>query len=255
MQTKWALDMKRQIAEYLKVGLEGAFFLRMVETVLSRDKNWVRWKMESCTSIQRPPVDPHDVISAKAAAQKATAYRPIRPHPLRSLDLGFLSETSGGLERLRNPDRFRLPTLASFEKGIADDDFEIGMTNDAETKERLQNAKASKTWRALRIARKTKLSLFEKIEDTMDIRKIFEDDSALKAEETVDGDATEGETAEGETAEGADAMEVDEVGTGKALKVKHVDVAMNDSGTGEPHPTIDSKMAIDSKKSLVEDGG
>ena len=41
---KWASDMKKKIADYLKQGAEGPYFYRMVETVLSRDKNWVRWR-------------------------------------------------------------------------------------------------------------------------------------------------------------------------------------------------------------------
>lgn len=229
LKTKWALEMKRQIADYIKVGVEGAFFLRMVETVLSRDKNWVRWKMETCPSIQMPAVDPHDVVSAKAAAQKATTNKRLRPVPQRCLDLSFLSENNGGLERLKNPDRYKLPSLASFDKGIADDDFELGMTNDEETKERFRSAKASKTWRALRIASRTKLSLFDKVDDTSDIRKIFADDAPMAAED-----------ADKEAVEGEDAMEVDEkgdeagsgtkktIGDDPANKVEVVDIQVGD---------------------------
>lgn len=203
--------MKRQIAEYLKVGLEGAFFLRMVETVLSRDKNWVRWKMESCPPIQMPAVEPEEVASAKLAAQKATKDKRLRPKPMGSLDLGFLTESKSGLERLKNPDRYKLPSLASFQKGIADDEFEIGMTNDEEVKQRYVSAKASKTWKALRIASRTKLSLFDKIEDTSDIKKIFEDDTPKR------------EDGEKEIADGEDAMEVDEKNDTAALLQKSID--------------------------------
>lgn len=182
--------MKRRISEYFKVGTEGPFFLRMVDTVLSRDKNWVRWKMESCPSIQKPAVGPEEVVAAKAGAHKATANRPIRPKPLGSLDLNFLKPANGGLDRLKNPKLYKLPTLASFEKSIADDDFQIEMSNDAEEKERYTNAKASKTWRALRIASKTKLSLFDKIEDSSNIKKMFEKETTpvAEVEDTMEAD-------------------------------------------------------------------
>jgi len=47
--------MKKFLADYIKKDLEGAFFLRMVESVISRDKNWARWKIENCPSgVKRP---------------------------------------------------------------------------------------------------------------------------------------------------------------------------------------------------------
>src|ERR1700733_10049137 len=158
--------MKRSIAEYLKQGFEGAFFYRVVETVLSRDKNWARWKIENCPSIARPAVSPEDYVGAKASAIKATTSKRIRPTPLGSLDLKFLSggEDRSGLNRLKDPSRYQLPSIKSFKSKIELDDMDIDMARDEESKNIAIESKASKSWRALRIASTSKLVAFDKIE-------------------------------------------------------------------------------------------
>ena len=177
--------MKKSIAEYLKQGLEGAFFYRMVETVLSRDKNWVRWKIENCPSIARLAVTPEDYVAAKASARKATTNKRLRPNPLGSLDLKFLSEGDGesGLERLKNPARYQLPSIKSFKSKIELDDMDIEMARDDESKNAAIESKASKSWRVLRIASTTKLLAFDKIERSDKIDEIFQDN--VKPEEPV----------------------------------------------------------------------
>jgi THO complex subunit 1 len=159
----------------------------MVETVLSRDKNWVRWKMENCPSIAKPAVSSDEYLAAKVAAKKATANKRIRPHPMASLDLKFLieAEGSGGMEKLKTS-RYRIPTLEDFRRKIADDDFEIEMPASDESKQMAVNGKASKSWRALRIASKTNLAKFDKIDDPEKIDIIFQEATATEEEQTKD---------------------------------------------------------------------
>ena len=99
--------MRTEIATYLQQGVEGKFYFRMVDTVLSRDKNWVRWKAENCPLIGRSPVSPQDFLQARDGAQKACVNKRLRATPLGSLDLAFLSngETSDGLEKLKDLER------------------------------------------------------------------------------------------------------------------------------------------------------
>jgi len=79
----------------------------MVDTVLSRDKNWVRWKVENCPPIERPAVSVEDYLDARENALKVFASKRLRPSPMGSLDLRFLSdgESIASLERLKEPDR------------------------------------------------------------------------------------------------------------------------------------------------------
>jgi THO complex subunit 1 len=169
--------MKRSVAEYLRQGFEGPFFYRMVETVLSRDKNWVRWKVENCPSITRPPISPEEFVAAKTSARKATTNKRLRPNPLGSLDLKFLAENEGrsGLERLKDPSRYKVPSVKSFQSGIEMDQMDIDMARDDEQRNAAIEMKASKSWRALRIASATKLVAFDKIENADKIDEIFHD--------------------------------------------------------------------------------
>ena len=99
--------MRLDIANYLQQGPEGKFYYRMVDTVLLRDKNWVRWKAENCPPFQRPSMSPDDFVAARNGAQKACTNRRIRALPLGSLDLNFLSdvESLDGMEKFKDPAR------------------------------------------------------------------------------------------------------------------------------------------------------
>jgi len=187
--------MKRSIAEYLRQGFDGPFFYRVVETVLSRDKNWARWKIENCPTIARPAVSPEEYVAAKAAARKATTNKRLRPNPQFSLPLDFLAEKDGqaGLERLKDPSRYELPTIKSFKSKIELDDMDIDMARDDNAKNFAIEQKASKSWRALRIASACKLVAFDKIERSDKIDEVFADD--VKPAEPING---EEETSEGE---------------------------------------------------------
>ena len=177
--------MKRSIADYLRQGFEGPYFFRMVETVLSRDKNWVRWKIENCPPMGLPPVTAELFAEAKKTVQRNTTNKRLRPTPMGSLNLDFLmrsnegeGEEDAGLERLKHRDRYALPELDSFKRKIADDDFEIEMPTNAQTKAAAVEGKASKSWRALRIAGRIKLAAFDRIDDPDKIDVVFEDDAA-----------------------------------------------------------------------------
>lgn len=180
--------MKKIIADYLRQGLDGAFFYRMVETVLSRDKNWARWKIENCPSIAKPPVSSDEYSTAKASARKATTNKRLRPNPMGSLDLNFLSDLDNraSLDRLKDPSRYELPPVKSYQSKIELDDMDIEMANDEEAKSVAVEAKASKSWRALRVATGSKLVAFDKIESSEKIGDIFKEQT--KSETVVDPD-------------------------------------------------------------------
>ncbi|KAI1005974.1 hypothetical protein K3495_g2250 [Podosphaera aphanis] len=194
-ETNWALEMKKFIAEYLKQSQDGPFFYRMVETVLSRDKNWVRWKIENCPSIARPAITPESFAEAKLSARKVTTNKRLRTNPIGSFDLTFLSESNShrGLERLKDPSRYQVPTVISFKPKIELDDMDIEMAKDENEKIAAMQSKASKSWRALRVASTTKLSAFDKIERSDKIDDIFMEQT--KPEENNNG---EDETDEGD---------------------------------------------------------
>lgn len=184
---RWATSTRNDIASYLQQGPEGKFYYRMVDTVLSRDKNWTHWKAEACPPIARPAISGENFHDAMRGAQKACTSKRLRPIPLGTMDLKFLADSSGNdvMEKLRLPERYSVPTAESFERPLADDDFEIDMCkNDAE-RVLAEEARASKLWRALRVASKSQLRRFDKIEDGKNMKALFEVDREPEPEPEV----------------------------------------------------------------------
>lgn len=70
--------------------------------------------------------------------------------------------------------RYSIPTADSFRGPIADDEFDAAMAKTEEEKQLAFNARSSKMWRTLRIASKSKLSLFDKIDDGNNIQALFQ---------------------------------------------------------------------------------
>lgn len=203
---KWATNTRNDIANFLQEGLEGKFYYRMVDTVLSRDKNWSLWKAEGCPLISRDPVSAEDYAEAENGAQKACANKRLRPAPMGALDLGFLAHdrATGGMDQLKDPVRYSVPTIESFKGPIIQDDFEIEMAKDDEEKQLSIDARASKLWRTLRVASKSKLNIFDKIDDGNDLKPLFdpeieqENDRINGSELGKDEDKTEVLRTEGE---------------------------------------------------------
>lgn len=193
-QTKWAEFTKGSVLDLLKLGLDGPHFHRMVESVIARDKNWVRWKIENCPPITKQAISPDEYTSVKADASKATTNKRLRPNPLGSLNLKFLSENDAqaGLDRLKDPSRYELPSVKSFKSKMELDDMDIEMAQDgSDEKLAAQEAKASKSWRALRIASASKLVAFDKIDRSDSIDEVFLDQVKFKEPvATVEEDST-----------------------------------------------------------------
>ncbi|KAJ5747989.1 uncharacterized protein N7511_009685 [Penicillium nucicola] len=172
--TKWAINMRKNIEGYLQQGPGGMFYYRMVNTVLSRDKNWVRWKAEGCPLIERPAISVGEYKKSREHAIKAYANKRLRPSPMGSFDLKFLadSESLANIERLKEAGRYNVPTADSYLKGIMDDELDLEMAMTDEDKEIAVNSKASKSWRILRLSAKGKLAVFDKIADGNNIKAL-----------------------------------------------------------------------------------
>jgi THO complex subunit 1 len=193
---KWVMATKREIYEYLRLSsIDGPYFLRMVDTVLARDKNWVRWKIESCPSIELPAVTAELFAEAKEAAHRAYHNKRMRPVPMGSLNLAFLDDDEeAGWAKLMTPDRYALPDLASFKDLIEEENLEIDMPSNEQSKNRAVERKASKTWRALRIAATSRMARFDKIENDNNINAIFEDDNSEEEVKAADPESLPSDT-------------------------------------------------------------
>ncbi|CAK4030497.1 THO complex subunit 1 [Lecanosticta acicola] len=173
--TKWAIANKKAINDYLSATGDGKQYTRVVETVLARDKNWVRWKIESCPSIVRGPLSTQDALAAMKGARDATRPRRIPDKPNFAMDLSFLDECgNGGLEALKHPSRFAVPTIDQLVRSVANDKLDLDMAVDDEEKSSLENAIANSKWRALRQARNSDLGMLEKVESSKDLEDMLE---------------------------------------------------------------------------------
>ncbi|KAH6841142.1 THO complex subunit 1 transcription elongation factor-domain-containing protein [Chaetomium sp. MPI-CAGE-AT-0009] len=188
--TKWATEMRAGVVRYLQKGIDGPFFDRMVGTVLVRDKNWVRWKIENCPSIELPTLSPGTFTEARAAATRLARTRRL-PNEARSLEFLGDEDEKSAMERLKDPERYSLPELSSFKDAINDDEFDIERATSSESKASAIESKASKAWRTLRIASKSKLVVFDKIEDDEKIDIIFKDHPVEEAD--IEEDTASGE--------------------------------------------------------------
>lgn len=96
-----------------------------------------------------------------------------------------------------NLSRYAIPTVESFKGPIADDDFDIERAKNDEEKQQLRDARASKVWRTLRIASKSKFKLFDKIEDGNNLEVLFEPklDEGLGISESNEAEATQEDSA------------------------------------------------------------
>ncbi|KAF1959864.1 nuclear matrix protein-like protein [Byssothecium circinans] len=185
--TEWALGIKNAIANYLQDGPDGKFYYRMVDTVLSRDKNWVRWKMRSCKSFTRPRVPAETYEEAKSGAQKAGNLKKV-PGPTKATQtLQFLSKTGSGkgLSQLRHNQR-------TYAESVRELDQDLDLARHMERPEveisELLEKKTSQTWRGLRLAAMDQLNLFDGFEHGKGLESLLP--VTLSSEATYNNAAT-----------------------------------------------------------------
>ena len=179
--------MRRSIELHITNQGDGPYFYRVVETILTRDKHWVRWKIDNCPPIELKAVTADDFVDAKKTLHRTTANKRQRLGQVGSLSLEFLDDSGERtlMERLKSSDRYELPELQSFQYKISDDQFDIDSARDNRSKALAVDKKASKSWRALRIASKTKLAQFDKIDNPDKIDSIFEEAADQEGGEDV----------------------------------------------------------------------
>ncbi|KAK5216847.1 hypothetical protein LTR72_010217 [Exophiala xenobiotica] len=218
--TKWAQSTRSSIAAYLQQGNgnEGKFYYRMVDTVLSRDKNWVRWKAENCPPISRESVTAQAYLQARDTLTNiANNARSPLPNPPGAADLAFLSRIEP-LEALKQPSlRYKVPTLEEYYKEIERVDLDMDFAVTDEEKGELEERKAGNLWRALR-ASKNRFVMCEKVQYGGDMKALVQDDKAEAegdGEKQADAEIDVKETANGEDvkAEGKEETNLDESGT------------------------------------------
>ena len=181
--TQWATSTRSAIRDGLESREDGRQYCRMVETVLTRDKNWVRWKVESCPSIVRGPVTTEEELLARKGVATSTRPRRLPDKPQGMMDLGFLEEgNSGGLEPLKNPARYTTPSIPQLVDQIQMDELDLEMAMTEDEKTNIETAITNARWRALRIARAADLALLDKVDSTKDLKGLLTSHASAEAD-------------------------------------------------------------------------
>ncbi|KAF2444666.1 nuclear matrix protein [Karstenula rhodostoma CBS 690.94] len=171
--TEWALGIKTAIANYLQDGPDGKFYYRVVDTVLSRDKNWVRWKMDRCQSFTRQKVPAKIFLDSKGGAIAAVTSKKDRKPAGVPPALRFLAtaEPGKGLAQLRQRGKFIKPSPQEYTARIETTDQEPPTEEDPRG---LDEKITSSTWRGLRLASQDQLSLFDRFNHANGLKSLFQ---------------------------------------------------------------------------------
>ncbi|KAK4495735.1 hypothetical protein PRZ48_013003 [Zasmidium cellare] len=246
--TKWALSTRTTITSYLGLTNEGRQYCRMVETVLARDKNWVRWKVESCPSIVRGPVSTEQELEARKGARDATRPRPMPDEPRSSINLSFLDErkTSGGLDALKDPKRYTAPTIEELASQVAKDKLDLDFPDDADDKARLENQIESAKWRALRQARAQNLSLLDKVDTTKDLEEMMKEPTPAAPQAEAEGENHHEEGAASSEQQNGEAGGEESGAVGGDVTVTDADTTTTPTPAKEPQhlpETVEDKVS------------
>ena len=159
----------------------------MVDSILSRDKNWVRWKLEGCPAIQLPGVSADTFASSKATIASNTKKRP-RPSQPGSMNLDFLQkpDPESMWEKYKDQKRYKVPDLQAYNAKISDAKFDFDMAVTGEDRAQAEEVIAAQTWRAMRIAASMRIEAFDQIEDYKNVDSIFKEPAGEEEEEMSD---------------------------------------------------------------------
>jgi len=84
------------------------------------------------------------------------------------------------------------PNAEMLVKDVANAELDLEMAMTDEEKQELQEAKTSKTWRALRLASKTKLNLFDQVDDGRNLQCLVQPQGAESNIEGGEGTVEDG---------------------------------------------------------------
>lgn len=193
--SKWAKATREMISAYLSTSPDGKLFNRMVDTVLARDKNWIRWKVESCPSIVRDPISTLSEFEAREGTKMATRMKQV-PHVTRTaVGLSFLVEDSNeGFDTLKNSIRFTETPWDELRAGVETSILDLQMeTEGTQEYARVREDLDRKEWRVVRRLRAQDLGGLNKVDPETGLEKYFKSVDSEGVQRDID--AVEGEVA------------------------------------------------------------
>eukprot|EP00850_Spirogloea_muscicola_P005392 SM000024S07854 [mRNA] locus=s24:961254:967299:+ [translate_table: standard] len=132
----------------------GFEFLKSVEHVLSRERNWVLWKRETCPAFGKEPTE-----------SPLTRPEPPRKKPRGRMGNRALDQLDRKVQQLKNvltdPDVVKVPTMAEYFQPLAED-----LDPDSGIETEYSHAKNQVyCWRGLRLAARQDIAAFSRFSD------------------------------------------------------------------------------------------
>ncbi|TGZ84813.1 hypothetical protein EX30DRAFT_337280 [Ascodesmis nigricans] len=171
----WVRKTLEAIAASLTSDINSRLFNRLITTVLTREQNWLQWKLEGCQPFDLSPL-PGSVLQETrklllAATKPAPKYRfvmgtPALSHLWSQTNARIISPTSSNdASPAAKKPRVTIPTLETLSSQVDNDLMDVlapMFPSDLEpAKEKLQ----ATLWKAFRLAAKDDVCLFNRMEE------------------------------------------------------------------------------------------
>jgi THO complex subunit 1 len=199
--SKFCHSMRSSIATYLQQqgpGNDGKMYYRMVDTVLRRDKNWTRWKLENCPTITKAPLEVEEYRSTQTKLVELTERRPfLNPQGANNFDFLLHTEPLGDLKHPSKRKGHDIPTLEQYYNAIEGRKLD-NMMDDEDEQKAIDKDVQGMLWRALRASALTgqRFVLCEKIQDGANTRALIgkDEEPSTTIAEGASEDANESTT-------------------------------------------------------------
>ncbi|KAI8815423.1 THO complex, subunit THOC1 [Cladochytrium replicatum] len=174
-QEKWCMEIRSRVMKMVERSYKGKMFFKTLYTIFSHEKNWIKWKHESCQSFERPSVNlVADVKRKKFEPSIIVSQNSSQPRWMGSDHLTKLWNTPQDWKTLlRNKaKKYHNTTLDEALKEL-DEQLNPDLTPaDGMEEQYLLSGDMQFNWRTYRTAMRHHLHLFQKIEEGVDTKAL-----------------------------------------------------------------------------------
>ncbi|KAF3205744.1 hypothetical protein TWF191_001764 [Orbilia oligospora] len=174
---KWAEAAKKDVVNALnyKSGMDGLLFSRTVDSVLTREKNWVKWKAENCVSFEMEPASTEHVAVSKSVGHEATTLINNLGKVVGAPALTRVwFDNSLEVTSIRsNAQKINLPAYRSYAESIEGYHLDKDFASTEQEKEDIDESISNVTWRSLRVASRDRFQLFKSLDDDLSVKSLI----------------------------------------------------------------------------------
>ncbi|KAI8814283.1 THO complex, subunit THOC1 [Cladochytrium replicatum] len=174
-QEKWCMEIRSRVMKMVERSYKGKMFFKTVYTIFSHEKNWIKWKHESCQSFERPSMNiVANVKRKKFEPSIIVAQSSSQPCWMGSDHLTKLWNTNEDWKTLlKNKAKQSHNTTLDEALKELDEQLKPDLTPaDGMEEQYLLSTDMQFNWRTYRTAMRHHLHLFQKIEEGVDTKAL-----------------------------------------------------------------------------------